>query len=111
MQNVAANVGGIIKFLVICGEMTVWYFRNIRYKEFLMNIFFDEDDIKAYPVQKKAVIKNMIGATTINKNSTTYNNFAGRPIGPSFFESDKISDVTHIIGHLIRKNIVFFKQN
>lgn len=41
IQEIAANLGGIIKFLLICGEILIFYFRKIKYKEFLFNCFFD----------------------------------------------------------------------
>lgn len=41
VQEIAANVGGIVKFLLICGEILVYYFRQLKYKEYLLNCFFD----------------------------------------------------------------------
>jgi len=42
VQTIAANLGGIIKFLLLLGELIVYYFSKIEFKEFLVNIFFDE---------------------------------------------------------------------
>jgi hypothetical protein len=40
-QTVAANIGGIIKFLFICGEIISYYFTRLRYREYLASIFFN----------------------------------------------------------------------
>jgi hypothetical protein len=40
LQTLAANVGGIIKFLLLCGKILTYIFRNISYREFLTYIFY-----------------------------------------------------------------------
>jgi len=45
VQNIAANLGGIIKSLLLIGEVVVYFFSKIEFKEYLVNIFFDETKI------------------------------------------------------------------
>lgn len=41
IQTIAANLGGIIKFLLLSGEIFVYFFSQIEFKEYLVNIFSD----------------------------------------------------------------------
>ena len=41
LQSIAANVGGIAKFLLICGQLINFYFSNIKFKSYLVNYFYD----------------------------------------------------------------------
>jgi hypothetical protein len=40
IQTIAANVGGMIKFLLLSGEILIYYYRNLDYKEYLTYTFF-----------------------------------------------------------------------
>lgn len=46
VQTIVANLGGIIKFLILCGEIFVYFFSKIEFKEFLVKIFFDDNSYK-----------------------------------------------------------------
>ncbi len=43
LQNLAANIGGIVKFLLICGQLLTYIFRQIKYREFLISTFFSNN--------------------------------------------------------------------
>jgi hypothetical protein len=40
IQQVAANVGGIFSFLMLCGKIITYYYNKLNFKSFLVNIFF-----------------------------------------------------------------------
>ena len=43
VQEVAASVGGLIKFLLVCGEILVFHFRYLHYQDFLIDTFFHKE--------------------------------------------------------------------
>lgn len=44
VQTVGANVGGVMRFLLIFGELIVYYFRQLNFNEYLANIFYDSTE-------------------------------------------------------------------
>jgi hypothetical protein len=54
-QILAANIGGIIKFLLICGEILSYYFTRLRYREYLTSIFFNNNLIKSGPIKNDKI--------------------------------------------------------
>ncbi len=44
IQQLAANVGGIIKFLFVCGEIIVYYFRMTNLEIFLSGHFIQNEN-------------------------------------------------------------------
>lgn len=43
LQELCAQIGGITKFLIIIGSVICYIDKNISYKEYLVNMFFDDD--------------------------------------------------------------------
>lgn len=59
VQGVAAEIGGIIKFGLVVGEIVVYIIREILYKDFLLTFFFEE------PLQKvKISNSNLLTSVT-----------------------------------------------
>jgi hypothetical protein len=46
IQEIAADVGGIIETLLIIGKFCVYYFANAQFKEYVVNYFFDDEDLE-----------------------------------------------------------------
>jgi hypothetical protein len=42
VQSLAANVGGIVKFLFICGQLVSYYFKRLKFRDYLTAIFFND---------------------------------------------------------------------
>jgi hypothetical protein len=75
VQVLAANTGGIIKFLLICGEILVYYFRDLKFKTFIIDFFFEmEDDGIDLPdaISKNSQI-NLKKSININVDTNLHN--------------------------------------
>ena len=42
LQSVAAELGGIMKFCFVCGEMVVYIVRELLYRDYILSFFFED---------------------------------------------------------------------
>jgi hypothetical protein len=45
MQQIAANVGGIFKFLMMCGEILSFHYRKFRFESWIVKYFYEMSEI------------------------------------------------------------------
>lgn len=94
VQGVAAEIGGIIKFGLVVGEIVVYIIREILYKDFLLTFFFEE------PVYKVKTSNNnlLTSVTGISQSNGTFK---------------KLSDSTRTNNYLLgfQKNLMLTKKD
>ena len=61
VQGVAAEIGGIIKFGLVLGEIFVYFIREILYKDFLFTFFYEESPKRMMSATNISTISNCNG--------------------------------------------------
>ncbi len=71
IQQIAANVGGISKFILFCGIVLIYLYREMRYKSWMVSHFFDSTTLSS---SKKSKAQNQ----TQQRSNYSINGFNSR---------------------------------
>jgi hypothetical protein len=79
VQEIAANVGGKIKFLLIVGKLSVYFFAKIQFEEYIVGHFFDDEDMEKIIEEKikfrsKSKDFKMVKENSLNESEYIKNN-------------------------------------
>ena len=72
LQAIAAELGGIMKFCLVCGEMIVYFFREVLYRDYILTFFFEEPS-KDKQLKEKSVLSNHSNVCSVFVNSPSPN--------------------------------------
>jgi hypothetical protein len=80
VQQIAANCGGIMKFLMLLGKLVTFYFSKLKFKSYLVDFYYDPGSIEESKVsgmnlrnEKSEVIKLKDVYSNPEKNKITLN--------------------------------------
>ena len=72
LQAIAAELGGIMKFCLVCGEMIVYFFREVLYRDYILTFFFEEPS-KDKQLKEKSVLSNHSNVCSVFMHSPSQN--------------------------------------
>ena len=72
LQAIAAELGGIMKFCLVCGEMIVYFFREVLYRDYILTFFFEEPS-KDKQLKEKSVLSNHSNVFSVLVHSPSQN--------------------------------------
>jgi hypothetical protein len=90
VQSLAANIGGIVKFLFICGQLVSYYFKRLQFRDYHTAIFYNS-------------------SLEDNQNETTQNDIS--QINMQGLRDPTIGNMQVLNDHTIGNDLVPIKRN